>query len=107
MNELPVLVVVLSNAFVLLLGGIITHLVLRAAQRTASRDLWFLAFGFGLVTLSLLFGGGMHVLVGDLIYGVATRSILTTLGFGLVLYSLWIRDRPRVLTIRTGDANED
>lgn len=107
MNGLPILVVVLANALVLALGGIITHSVLKAAQRTGSTELRYLAAGFGFVTLSLLFGGIMHMIAGDVMYGVVTRAILTAFGFGFVLYSLLLSDRPRYRSVYTSRTEEE
>lgn len=107
MNDLPLLVIVLANALVLAFGGFITRSVLRASRRTGSRDLRYLAVGFGLVTLSMLLGGGMHLIAGDVLYGVATRAIVTALGFGVILYSLLLRNHPRQLVARASDPRED
>lgn len=100
MNHFPILAVIIGNTLVLALGAIITHLITRAARRTGSRDLTYLGYGFGLVTLSMVFGGGIHALVGDVVIGAAARSILTSMGFTLILYSLWIQKQPRVRSVR-------
>jgi TRAP-type C4-dicarboxylate transport system permease small subunit len=107
MNGLPAFLVVLSNALVLAFGVLITHTVISAARRTGSAELHYLGVGFGLVTLGLLFGGGTHALVGDVMYGVAARAILTSLGFGFVLYALRRKDRHRTRAVRTAEQVDD
>lgn len=100
MTQLPILLVILGNAIALVLGAIITHLILRAVDRTGDSSLRYLAYGFGLVTASLFFGGGVHAVLGIITYGVAVREILTAVGLGLVLYSLWMRDRQSNRTVQ-------
>lgn len=106
MTHLPLLLLVVANAVVLSLGCIITHLVLRAARRTGDRDLRYLSAGFGCITASLLVGGGIHLAVGDVRYGAAAQAALTSLGFALVLYALWLRHRPDDRSIRTVTRDE-
>lgn len=86
-----VLLVVLANAVVLTLGGVITHLAVRAYRRTGSPQLRAFSLGFGLVTLGLLAGGGVHQLLGeDVLVGVAVQGVASALGFGLLTYSLYV-----------------
>ncbi|MFB6135447.1 MAG: hypothetical protein ABEJ04_01685 [Halobacteriaceae archaeon] len=92
-RDLVVLLVVVANAVVLVLGGVVTHLAYRAYRRTGTRELRALGAGFGLITLGLLAGGGLHQVVGaDVLAGVAVQSAATAVGFGLVIYSLYARD---------------
>jgi hypothetical protein len=84
------LVVVLTSAVALVLGGVISHLAYRAARRTQSRVLYRFAAGFGLVTLGLLSGGALHQLLGwTVLEGVLVQRLLTIAGFGLLVYSLY------------------
>lgn len=88
--ELLGVLVVVASAVVLTLGGVITHLAYRAYRRTQSPVMRTFAAGFGLVTLGLLFGGGLHQLFGlDLLAGLFVQRLLTVAGFGLLVYSLY------------------
>ncbi|WP_255151701.1 DUF7521 family protein [Halorarius halobius] len=89
---LIVLLLVVTNAVVLVLGGLVTHLTYRAYRRTGGEVLGSLALGFGLLTAGFLVGGGVHQLLGaDLVAGVLAQSLLTALGFGFIVYSLYVR----------------
>lgn len=89
-HELVVLFVVAANAVVLALGGIITHLAYRAYRRTRMEAMRRFAAGFGLITLGLLFGGGLHQIVGTgVLVGILAQVSLTALGFGILAYSLY------------------
>jgi phage tail protein X len=89
-TELLGLLVVVASALTLALGGVITHLAYRAYRRTRSPVLRTFAAGFGLVTLGLLFGGGIHQLLGlDLLAGLLAQRVLTVAGFALLVYSLY------------------
>ena len=94
MNEgLTVLLVVIVNAVVLVLGGIITHLAYRAYRRTRGRELRLFTLGFALLTLGFLVGGGLHQLGGtDVLTGVLAQSALTALGLAALVYSLYVRE---------------
>jgi hypothetical protein len=84
------LLVVLTSAIALVLGGVISHLAYRAARRRHSRVLSRFAGGFALVTLGLLSGGALHQLMGwTVLGGVLIQRVLTIAGFGLLLYSLY------------------
>ncbi|WP_276273392.1 DUF7521 family protein [Haloarcula litorea] len=90
---LVTMLVVIASAVVLALGGVITHLAYRAARRTGSRVMHRFALGFGLVTLGLLFGGGVHQLLGwRFADGVLLQRALTAVGFALLVHSLYTRD---------------
>lgn len=90
LHELVVLFVVVANAVVLVLGGIITHLAYRAYRRTHMVTMRRFAVGFGLTTLGLLFGGGLHQIVGTgVLVGILAQASLTALGFGVLAYSLY------------------
>ena len=89
-HELLTFLVFVASAVVLALGGIITHLAYRAYRRTKSPVLRAFAAGFGLVTLGLLFGGGIHQLLGmNLFAGLLVQRVLTVAGFALLVYSLY------------------
>ncbi|MFB6155598.1 MAG: hypothetical protein ABEJ22_06855 [Haloferacaceae archaeon] len=92
MSEITTLVIV-AEAVVLALGGIITHLAYRASRRTDSLALRRFAFGFGVITLGALFGGGVHQLLGaDLLFGVLVQNGFTAVGLAMLAYSLFAED---------------
>ncbi|MFB6143093.1 MAG: hypothetical protein ABEJ30_07090 [Halorientalis sp.] len=89
-HELVVLFVVVANTVVLVLGGVVVHLAYRAYRRTGRGEMRRFAVGFGLVTLGLLFGGGLHQVLGTrLVVATLAQSSLTALGFGILTYSLY------------------
>jgi hypothetical protein len=91
----------------LLLGGLITYFSYKAYNRSGSRPLWYLAVGFGIVTLGILTAGLLDQLLrfsfigwsvpflGDIgQQGVADvafiiESALTAVGFAVIVYSLY------------------
>lgn len=92
-HGLTVLLVVLVNAIVLVLAGLITHLAYRAYRRTRSRELRLFTLGFALLTIGFLVGGGLHQLLGmDLLTGILAQSVLTALGLAALVYSLYVRE---------------
>ena len=92
MSELTTLVIV-AEAVVLALGGIITHLAYRASKRTHSLALRRFATGFAVITLGALFGGGVHQLLGeDLLLGVLVQNGFTAVGLALLAYSLFAEE---------------
>jgi hypothetical protein len=92
MSELTTLVIV-AEAVVLALGGIITHLAYRASKRTHSLAIRRFALGFAVITLGALFGGGVHQLLGaDLLMGVLVQNGFTAVGLAMLAYSLFAED---------------
>jgi hypothetical protein len=82
--------VLVFKTLTLVLGGMITYYSYRAYRRTASRALRALALGFGIVTLGALFAGIVDQLIAvdpDLAFVV--ESAFTTIGFAIILYSLY------------------
>lgn len=75
----------------LLLGGLITYFAAKAAVKSGSRALSYLAVGFGTVTSGSLLAG-----VADQLFGIQTESALvfeqglTTAGFAIIAYSLYV-----------------
>jgi len=84
--------VVALKTLSLVMGGLITYFAYRAYRRTAAPALRALAVGFGVVTIGALLAGAV-----DLVPQLQNRSIallidsaLTTVGFGVILYSLYV-----------------
>lgn len=74
----------------LIMGALVTLYAYRAYRRTDVRSLGLLAVGFGFFTLGALLAGVLDQLVGvGRGYALVAESALTTVGFGVVLYSLF------------------
>jgi hypothetical protein len=85
------LAVVAVKTGTLLLGGLITFLALKAARRTGSSALRALGVGFGLVTVGAILAGVGHQFTGlSLAHSVIIESSLTLVGFGVIVYSLYV-----------------
>lgn len=75
----------------LLLGGLITYFAAKAARKTRSEALTYLAVGFATVTFGSLVAG-----MGDQLFGLDTRTALvlenalTAVGFAVIAYSLYV-----------------
>ena len=85
------LIIIVAKTAILLLGGSITYYALRAYDRTGDPSLRALGVGFGIVTIGALVGGVSHQIIGaDLAIGIAINSLLTAIGFGVIVYSLYV-----------------
>lgn len=74
----------------LVMGALVTLYAYRAYRRTDVRSLGLLAIGFGMFTLGALLAGVLDQLVAvGRGYALVVESALTTVGFGVVLYSLF------------------
>jgi divalent metal cation (Fe/Co/Zn/Cd) transporter len=83
--------VIILKTLTLVLGGVITFYSYRAYRRTASRALRALALGFGLVTLGALLAGIVDQLIAvDPNIALVVESLFTTVGFAIILYSLYV-----------------
>ncbi|WP_435146347.1 DUF7521 family protein [Halobaculum sp. P14] len=88
--ELTSMVAVLKT-LTLILGGSITFYAFKASRRTGSSALRALAFGFGAVTLGALLAGVVDQLLPlDPQLALVVESLFTTVGFGIILYSLYV-----------------
>ncbi|GGN87665.1 MULTISPECIES: DUF7521 family protein [Haloarcula] len=94
MNGQIPLVVLGFKTVTLLLGGLITYFAAKAAVKSRSRGLTYLAVGFGTVTSGSLLAG-----VADQVFGFDTQTALvfenalTMVGFAVVAYSLYVAGR--------------
>lgn len=94
MTHVTSLVVVLKTV-TLVLGAAITYYALKAYRRTGSPALRALTVGFGVVTLGSLLAGAVDraLVVGSALdpeWALAIESALTAVGFGVILYSLYV-----------------
>jgi len=74
----------------LVLGGLITYFAYKAYRRTASRPLFALAVGFGIITLGTFFAGILDQFLpvsGGM--AIAVEGVFMAIGFAVVLYSLY------------------
>ncbi|MFB6135448.1 MAG: hypothetical protein ABEJ04_01690 [Halobacteriaceae archaeon] len=79
-----------AKTLTLLLGGLVTYFALKAYRRTGAPALRALTVGFGFVTLgSLLAGVADQLLSVDTQYALLVESVLTAVGFAVIIYSLY------------------
>lgn len=89
MSHVTTLLVALKT-ITLVLGGLITYFAYKAYRRTQAQPLGMLAAGFGVVTLGVLTAGAAHQGFGINPERVLIiEAALTTVGFGVILYSLY------------------
>ncbi|RQG95224.1 DUF7521 family protein [Natrarchaeobius chitinivorans] len=78
------------KTLVLVVGSLITLFAYRAYRRTRQPALGYLATGFGLVTLGLVFAGMFYELLEvSLRLGLLLESLLMLAGFLVIAYSLY------------------
>jgi divalent metal cation (Fe/Co/Zn/Cd) transporter len=83
-------VVASLKTLTLVLGGTITFYALRAYRRTGSPALRALSIGFGAITVGAIVAGiADQLLPLDPSLALVIESVFTTLGFGVILYSLF------------------
>lgn len=83
--------IVIVKTVILLLGTGITYIAYKAYRRTGSPSLRALGIGFGIVTLGALLAGVADQLLSvSLEMGVLINSVLVAIGFGIIMYSLYI-----------------
>lgn len=77
---------------VLVLGGFVTLMSLRAYRRTEDHGLLYLGVGFGVITIgTFLAGVGYNLFDVDLADGILIESLLLLVGFAIIAYSLLSR----------------
>ncbi|WP_435115315.1 DUF7521 family protein [Halolamina sp. C58] len=83
--------VVVLKTLTLVLGGSITLYAVRAYRRNGSPALRALAVGFGAITVGALLAGIVDQLLPvNNEFALVVESAFTTLGFGVILYSLYV-----------------
>lgn len=83
--------IVIVKTVILLLGTGITYIAYKAYRRTGLPSLRALCIGFGIVTLGALLAGVADQLLSvSLEMGVLINSVLVAIGFGIIMYSLYI-----------------
>lgn len=87
----PEILLVATKTAILLLGGSIAFFAYKAYRRTGDPSLRALVIGFSFVTIGALLGGIADQLLNiDLITGVIIDSLLTAIGFAVIVYSLFL-----------------
>jgi hypothetical protein len=90
MSHITSLIVVLKT-LTLVLGLTITYLAYKAYRRTDSSALRSLTIGFGLITLGALLAGVADQIIGlQTDFALVVESSLTAVGFGVIVYSLYV-----------------
>jgi hypothetical protein len=88
----PVVITALKT-ITLVLGATITYFGYRAWRRTGARSLRALTLGFALVTVGSLLAGVADVVFGTpLEVGLLIESSLIAIGFGIIVYSLYVTE---------------
>lgn len=83
--------IVAVKTVILLLGTGITYIAYKAYRRTGARSLRALGIGFTIVTLgAILAGVADQLLAVSLEMGVLINSVLVAIGFGIIMYSLYL-----------------
>lgn len=83
--------IMVFKVLTLVLGGLITFLAWKAYRRTDEQSLRALTWGFAVITLGSLLAGVVHLLSPmGLLAGVLLQSILTAVGFAVIVYSLYV-----------------
>ena len=85
------LAIIVAKTAILVLGGSITYYALSAYGRTGDPSLRALGIGFGTVTVGALIGGVSHQIIGaSLAVGIPLNTLLTAVGFGAIVSSLYV-----------------
>lgn len=90
MNIQTTLFIVAIKTIGLILGSLITYYAYKGYRRTGDRSLLWLTSGFGVVTAGFAFAGLLDQLLPvSAEMAIAVNSLFTSLGFAIVLYSLY------------------
>jgi hypothetical protein len=82
--------IVVSKTITLVLGGLVTYLAFKAYRRTDASALRALSVGFGVITVGAIVGGLVDILSNlGVLFGVLVQSVLTMVGFAVIVYSLY------------------
>jgi len=82
--------IVVSKTITLVLGGLVTYLAFKAYRRTDASALRALSVGFGVITVGAIVGGLVDILSSlGVLFGVLVQSVLTMVGFAVIVYSLY------------------
>ena len=83
--------ILLAKTVTLVFGSLIGFYSVRAARRTALRELWALAIGISLITVGSVCSGMVHRIVAlDTDTWIGIASTITAVGFVILAYSLYV-----------------
>ena len=83
--------IVVSKTITLVLGGLVTYLAFKAYRRTGASALKSLSVGFGVITAGAIVGGLIDLVSSlGVLYGVLVQSVVTMVGFAVIVYSLYV-----------------
>jgi hypothetical protein len=98
MNGVTVLLIA-TKTVTLILGAFITFFAYRAFRRQGIPALRALVVGFGLVTVGAATGGTLYHIAGvSFTLGVFIESLMTAVGFAVLIYSLYANAEAEVGT---------
>ncbi|QIB73688.1 hypothetical protein GL213_10735 [Halogeometricum borinquense] len=76
---------------ILIIGGLITYFSYKAYRRTGESSLYALTLGFGIITFGAIIAGALDIVLNvNLVKGVLVDSVLTLIGFAIIMYSLYV-----------------
>ena len=91
MSQFVLFGIIALKTVILLLGSGISYIAYRAYRRTGAPSLRALSIGFGVITVGALLAGIANQVLGvSFRLGVLLNSLLTVIGFGVIIYSLYI-----------------
>ena len=91
MSQFVLFGIIALKTVILLLGSGISYIAYRAYRRTGAPSLRALSVGFGVITVGALLAGIANQVLGvSFRLGVLLNSLLTVIGFGVIIYSLYI-----------------
>lgn len=79
-----------TKVIALILGAFIIYLAYKGYKRNSSKPLLYVALGFTLITAGTIAEGILYVILGsELLNAIATGTIITVLGFVVIIYSIY------------------
>lgn len=89
-NANVVIILTLLKLSAFLLSILLTHLTYRSYHNSNQTDIKFLFYGFGMMAVGILFGGGLFWLSNfDIFIGILVESVFLTVSLVAILYSLY------------------
>lgn len=84
--------ITVAKGIILLLGGGITYIALKAYRRSRERSIGVLSIGFGIITVGALITGVANQFFSvPFRTGVLINSVFVALGLAVIMYSLHIQ----------------
>jgi len=84
-----------AKLIALILGSFIVYLAYKGYRRNAAKPLLYTSIGFALITLGTIAEGVLYVVVQtDIMPALATGTMITVLGFIVIIYSIYAVKSP-------------